>query len=126
MLTPPKGLLALFETLIPYVGIAVFFTTIRTILRQEWTSISGLLVAYSTSMVCAVGTGLFLDQGKHAPMTCFVGVALAALVSHDIVKVVLNFGGEAASDRSYGKRLVGAFLPKGAEAEPEEHKTPVP
>lgn len=113
----PSGLIA-------YAGLALFFTTVRTILRQEWSSVPGLMLAYATSMVCAVGTGLFLSEQKHAAMTCFTGVALAALVSHDAIKVVLNFGAQAAADKGYGGKLIGALLPgkppAPAKGEPEQ------
>ena len=116
---PPKGLSSLVDAIVAYLGVAVFFTTVRAVLRQEWRGVAGLLMGYSASLVCSVGTGLFLREQKRAFITVLVGVALAALVSFDIIKVVLNFGAQAAADKRYGAQLFSMFMPKGAPA-PEE------
>lgn len=125
MILSVKAWLHLLSTIVPYVGIGAFFTTIRTVLRQEWTSALRLLIASSTSMVCAVGTGMFLQEQKHAQMTCFAGVALAALVSHDLIRVVLNFGDQAARDKGFGGQLFASLMP-GKPPAPDDPKAKPP
>lgn len=108
----PKDLFGSHDPTLGYTGVAVFFSIVRTVMRQEWRSVLELLFGTSMSMVCAVFTGFFLNQSKYPPATCFIGVAVAALLSHDAIRVLLNFGASAATDQTYGSRLLGAFLPK--------------
>lgn len=109
----PEDSAGVFDFLAKYVWyalIALFFGMVRAIVRQEYKTPLILLAATVISFGCAMFTAFVMSELKYPQWAVYSGVAMSALISNDVVKIILNFAELAARDKGYLGRITGSVI----------------
>lgn len=120
-MTGPEHVVEFLAKHVWYALVALFFGMVRSVVRQEYKNPWVLLAATVVSFGCAMFAAFVMTELKYPTWGVYSGVAMAALISNDVVKIVLNFADLASKDKGYLGRVAGAIV-KVSIPQPEGEK----
>lgn len=106
-------------------SIAAFFSVVRLVIRQEYGSAHSAFLVTFVSFGCALFAGNLAELFFHSHNEMWAKgiIALVALIAHDILQMVINFGKSLTKDDDLLLRIVlNIARAKGLDIDPIKEK----